>query len=57
MHCYLFIDSRKHEALWCMGSALTSLAIMTPDQDSAKDLFYFQKAIDVAGFTSTIDFL
>ncbi|CAH1436728.1 unnamed protein product [Lactuca virosa] len=46
----LFIDPKKHEALWCMGSALTSLAIMTPDDDIAKDNFdsaytYFQKAI------------
>ncbi|CAI9271784.1 unnamed protein product [Lactuca saligna] len=57
----LFIDPKKHEALWCMGSALTSLAIMTPNDHIAKDNFdsvytYFQKATADASFSLTIDF-
>ncbi|KVI09826.1 Plant specific mitochondrial import receptor subunit TOM20 [Cynara cardunculus var. scolymus] len=56
----LLIDPKRHDALWCMGNAQTSYAFLTPDRDEAKGYFdaahtYFQKAIDEASFTSTLD--
>ncbi|KAJ8761152.1 hypothetical protein K2173_001208 [Erythroxylum novogranatense] len=29
----LVIDAKKHETIWCLGNAHTSLAFLTPDQD------------------------
>ena len=45
------INSKKHDALWCLGNAHTSYAFLTPDQDEAKVYFdkaapYFQQAVD-----------
>ncbi|KAL8132533.1 mitochondrial import receptor subunit TOM20-like [Apium graveolens] len=50
----LIIDSKKHDALWCMGNANTSYAFLTPDTDEAKVYFdkatdYFQQAVDQDG--------
>nr|XP_043608173.1 mitochondrial import receptor subunit TOM20-like [Erigeron canadensis] len=47
----LSINPVKHEALWCLGNALTSLAFITPDTDEAQILFEeasdsFQKAVN-----------
>ncbi|PWA70987.1 plant specific mitochondrial import receptor subunit TOM20 [Artemisia annua] len=47
----LAIDPKKHDTLWCMGNAQTSLAFLTSDKDEAKGYFdlaymYFQKAIE-----------
>ena len=49
----LAIDPKKHDTLWCMGNAQTSLAFLTSDKDEAKGYFdlaymYFQKAIEEA---------
>ncbi|KAM6549581.1 hypothetical protein CsatB_021257 [Cannabis sativa] len=47
----LVINSKKHDALWCLGNAHTSNAFLTPDLDEAKEYFdkaavYFQQASD-----------
>ncbi|XP_057491071.1 mitochondrial import receptor subunit TOM20-like [Actinidia eriantha] len=47
----LMINSKKHDALWCLGNAHTSYAFLTPDQDEARVYFdkatlYFQQAVD-----------
>lgn len=47
----LKVNSKKHDAIWCLGNAHTSNAFLTPDQDEAKGSFdkaaqYFQQAVD-----------
>ncbi|XP_057949578.1 mitochondrial import receptor subunit TOM20-like [Malania oleifera] len=47
----LVINPTKHEALWCLGNAHTSQALLTPDLDEAKIYFgeaslYFKKAVN-----------
>lgn len=47
----LSVDPNKHDALWCLGNALTSQAFLIPDQEEAKVHFdkaavYFQQAVD-----------
>lgn len=47
----LDINPKKHDALWCMGNAHTSVAFLTPELEVAKVYFnraaeYFQRAID-----------
>ena len=47
----LLINPSKHDALWCLGNAHTSLAFLTPDLDEAKPCFdkaseCFEKAVD-----------
>lgn len=47
----LSVNPNKHDALWCLGNALTSQAFLNPDVDEAKVYFdkaavYFQQAID-----------
>jgi hypothetical protein len=47
----LLINPVKHDALWCLGNALTSQAFLTPELDEAKGSFdkahdCFQKAVD-----------
>ncbi|GFZ22004.1 aconitase 2 [Actinidia rufa] len=45
----LMINSKKHDALWCLGNAHTSYAFLTLDQDEAR--VYFGKA----ALSSTIE--
>ncbi|XP_058778982.1 mitochondrial import receptor subunit TOM20-like [Vicia villosa] len=45
------VNPNKHDALWCLGNALTSQAFLNPDPDEAKVHFdravvYFQQAVD-----------
>lgn len=45
----LVINPKKHDAMWCLGNALTNQAFMLQDMDEATALFskagdYFQKA-------------
>ncbi|PNY16366.1 mitochondrial import receptor subunit TOM20-like protein [Trifolium pratense] len=47
----LTVNPNKHDALWCLGNALTSQAFLNPDPDEAKVHFdkavvYFQQAVD-----------
>lgn len=47
----LEVDPKKHQALWSLGNAYSSIAFMTPDQVEAKVYFdkasqYFQRAVD-----------
>ncbi|KAE8705056.1 putative mitochondrial import receptor subunit TOM20 [Hibiscus syriacus] len=47
----LSINPQKHEALWCLGNAETSLAFLTNKEDEAGPHFdkaatYFQQAVD-----------
>ncbi|GFS42351.1 translocase of outer membrane 20-4 [Actinidia rufa] len=47
----VMINSKKHDALWCLGNAHTSYAFLTPDHDEARVYFdkaalYFQQAVD-----------
>lgn len=47
----LSVNPNKHDALWCLGNALTSQAFLNPDVDEAKVYFdkaavYFQQAVD-----------
>ncbi|KAI5651096.1 hypothetical protein M9H77_37101 [Catharanthus roseus] len=47
----LQVNPNKHDTLWCLGNAHTSLAFLTPDEDEAKVYFdrsaaYFQQAVD-----------
>ncbi|KAI8541306.1 hypothetical protein RHMOL_Rhmol08G0051600 [Rhododendron molle] len=47
----LTVDPNKHQALFSLGNAHTSIAFMTPDQDEARVYFdkasqYFQQAVD-----------
>lgn len=51
----LSVNPNKHDALWCLGNALTSQAFLNPDVDEAKVYFdkaavYFQQAIDEVQF-------
>ncbi|XP_060187715.1 mitochondrial import receptor subunit TOM20-like [Lycium barbarum] len=39
----LEINPQKHDALWCLGNAHTSIAFLIPDQDEAKT--HFDKAV------------
>lgn len=40
----LALDSRKHDALWCLGNALTSQGFLFADGDTAQE--YFTRARD-----------
>ncbi|KAK9104152.1 hypothetical protein Scep_020996 [Stephania cephalantha] len=47
----LVIEPKKHDALWCLGNAMISLAFVSPEYDVAMSYFekasvYFQRAID-----------
>ncbi|THG22562.1 hypothetical protein TEA_028642 [Camellia sinensis var. sinensis] len=47
----LMINPKKHDALWCLGNANTSIAFLTPDHDEATSYFdkaskYLQQAVD-----------
>ncbi|TYI60276.1 hypothetical protein E1A91_D10G093300v1 [Gossypium mustelinum] len=47
----LSINPRKHETLWCLGNAQTSLAFLTKTEDEARPYFkqaakYFLQAVD-----------
>ncbi|CAI0457738.1 unnamed protein product [Linum tenue] len=47
----LLINPKKHDTLWCLGNAHTSLAFLTPDEEEADVYFkkaaaYFQQAVD-----------
>ncbi|KAK8619050.1 hypothetical protein V6N13_133019 [Hibiscus sabdariffa] len=47
----LSINPKKHETLWCLGNAQTSLAFLTDKEDEARPYFekaakYFQQAVD-----------
>ncbi|GMJ08862.1 translocase of outer membrane 20 kDa subunit 3 [Hibiscus trionum] len=47
----LSINPKKHETLWCLGNAQTSLAFLTNKEDEATPYFemaakYFQQAVD-----------
>ncbi|KAF3431052.1 hypothetical protein FNV43_RR25782 [Rhamnella rubrinervis] len=47
----LAVNPSKHDALWCLGNAHTSVAFMTPNLDEAKRHFdeaaeLFKKAVD-----------
>lgn len=47
----LTINPKKHDALWCLGNANTSIAFLTPDHDEATGYFdkaskYLQQAVD-----------
>lgn len=47
----LAVNPSKHDALWCLGNAHTSVAFMTPNLDEAKCHFdkaaeLFKKAVD-----------
>ncbi|KAK4282249.1 hypothetical protein QN277_013648 [Acacia crassicarpa] len=47
----LTINPKKHEALWCLGNAHTSRALLTPEQETARVDFnraseYYQQAVD-----------
>lgn len=49
------MNPNKHDALWCLGNALTSQAFLNPDPDEAKVHFdraavYFQQAVDEVQF-------
>jgi len=51
----LSVNPNKHDALWCLGNALTSQAFLNPDVDEAKVYFdkaavYFQQAVDEVQF-------
>ncbi|XP_074275352.1 mitochondrial import receptor subunit TOM20-like [Silene latifolia] len=38
----LEINPKKHDAMWCLGNALTTHGFITPDEEAARP--YFQKA-------------
>ncbi|CAH2080133.1 unnamed protein product [Thlaspi arvense] len=47
----LLINPKKHDALWIIGNAHTSIGFLTPDETEARDNFdkathYFQQAVD-----------
>ncbi|KAL7232784.1 hypothetical protein ACSBR2_010738 [Camellia fascicularis] len=47
----LTINPKKHDALWCLGNANTSIAFLTPDHDEATSYFdkaskFLQQAVD-----------
>ena len=47
----LAIDSRRHDALWCLGNALTSQGFLFADRNEALEYFErargcFQRAVD-----------
>ncbi|KAK8331521.1 hypothetical protein V6Z11_A10G080600 [Gossypium hirsutum] len=49
----LSINPRKHETLWCLGNAQTSLVFLTKTEDEARPYFkqaakYFLQAVDEA---------
>ncbi|KAL3813895.1 hypothetical protein ACJIZ3_015163 [Penstemon smallii] len=48
----LVVNPRKHDALWCLGNAYTSSALLIPDLDEARIYFdkatiYFEQAYEV----------
>lgn len=51
----LMLNPNKHDTMWCLGNAHTSLAFSIPDQDEARDSFdkasqYFQQAVAVVTY-------
>ncbi|QCD93221.1 mitochondrial import receptor subunit TOM20-like [Vigna unguiculata] len=47
----LEVNPKKHDTLWCLGNAHTSMAFLNPDQEEAKVYFdkaaqYFRQAVD-----------
>lgn len=45
------MNPKKHDTLWCLGNAHTSMAFLNPDQEEAKVYFdkaaqYFRQAVD-----------
>lgn len=53
------VDPNKHQALFSLGNAHTSIAFMTPDRDEARVYFdkasqYFQQAVDEVKFSNLI---
>lgn len=52
------LNSRKHDALWCLGNALTSQGFLYPDAEQANKYFSkakdcFQRALDLEPWNET----
>uniref|UniRef100_A0A2P2J772 Uncharacterized protein MANES_15G160900 n=1 Tax=Rhizophora mucronata TaxID=61149 RepID=A0A2P2J772_RHIMU len=52
----LLVEPKKPDTIWCLGTAHTSYAFLTPDQAVATEYFekatvYFQQAVDEVLFS------